>query len=154
MPSSIAPLAQRHGAVAGEMASAVAVVAHRPLGRLLVVLGDVVSAAGLLDFITAATPAFATPSLTARASTPPGPTTSISDKRMGYWGVLLLSTLQQIVLCLYAADDLGADKSRLPTQFSDFEVVLGRVQGSNQRSKVRLKINRNTSVTHQLDLVF
>ena len=43
------PLAQLHGAVAGEVATATAVVAHRPFGRLLVVLGAVVSVAGLLD---------------------------------------------------------------------------------------------------------
>ena len=46
------PLAQLHGAVAGEVASATAVVAHRPFGRLLV-LGAVISVAGLLDLSVA-----------------------------------------------------------------------------------------------------
>ena len=49
VPFSMAPLALLHGAVVGEVASATAVVAHRPFGRLLVVLGAVVSVAGLLD---------------------------------------------------------------------------------------------------------
>ena len=52
-PFSMTPLAQLHGAVAGEVASATAVVAHRPFGRLLVVLGAVVSVAGLLDLSVA-----------------------------------------------------------------------------------------------------
>ena len=76
---STTPLAQLYGAVAGELASATAVVAHRLFGRPLVVLGAVVSVAGFLDLSVAvvATPASSTPSLTARVSTPPGHTAQL-----------------------------------------------------------------------------
>ena len=77
MPFAMASLAQFHGAVAGEMASATAVVTYRPLGRSLVVLCAVVPGVGLLDVsvVTFASPTSTTPSLTARVSTPSSPTT-------------------------------------------------------------------------------
>ena len=67
------PLAQLHGAVTGEVASATAVVAHRPFGRLLFVLGADVSVAGRLDLsgVVVATPASSTASLTAKVSPRP-----------------------------------------------------------------------------------
>ena len=78
VPFSMTLLAQLHGAVVGEVASATAVVEHRPFGRLLVVLGTVVSVAGLLDLSVAveATPASSTPRLPPgcpRPSAPPRP---------------------------------------------------------------------------------
>ena len=86
------PLAQLHGAVAGEVASATAVVAHRPFGQLIVVLGAVVSVAGLLNLSVAvvATPTSSTPSLTDRVSTPPGSTAPVNHERMGCWRALII----------------------------------------------------------------
>ena len=66
------PLAQFHGAVTGEVASATADVARRPFGRLLLVLGADVSVARRLDLsgVVVATLASSTPPLTVRVSTP------------------------------------------------------------------------------------
>ena len=126
------------------MTSVVAVVTHRPLARWLVALGVVVSVAGLLDLpvvVTTSGPASATPSLTAGVSTP------VSDERMGCWGALL-PPAEEIVLRLDHVDYLLAIKHLLPTQFSNFEFVLGRRKASDERAIDRLRIDNNTSITH------
>ena len=58
VPFSMTHLAQLHGAVAGEVASGTVVVAHRPFGRLLVVLGAVVAS---LIFLTILLPLWPRP---------------------------------------------------------------------------------------------
>ena len=81
--------ARLHRAVACKVASATAIKAYRPLGRLLFGLGGIATVSGLLVLFctavlaTVATPAALTPSLTARASTPAAPTAPVRDERMG-----------------------------------------------------------------------
>ena len=116
MPFTMASLAQFDGAVAGEMASATAVVTYRPLGRSLV-LCAVVPGVGLLDVsvVTVASTTSTNPSLTTRVSTPPSPATPISDERMGCWGALAPPFLQEIPLSLNQVDDLITVKNLFPT---------------------------------------
>ena len=82
-------LARFHRAVAFKVASATAIKAYRPLGRLLFGLGGIATVSGLLALFstavlaTVATPAAFNPSLTARASTLVVPTAPVRDERMG-----------------------------------------------------------------------
>ena len=84
---------------------------------LLVVLCAVVPGVGLLDVsvVTVASPTSTTPSLTARVSTPPSPTTPISDERMGCWGALAPPFPQEILRSLNQVDDFITVKNLFPT---------------------------------------
>ena len=156
MPFAMASLAQFYGAVAGEMASATAVVTYRPPGRFLVVLRAVVPGVGLLDVsvVTVASPTSTTTSLTTRVSTPPSPTTPISDERMGCWGGLAHPFLREIPLGLNQVDDLITVKNLFPTLLSKFEVVTFVGKGRNVFAKDCLSIYFDTSITHRLGEVF
>ena len=117
-------LARLQRAVACKVASATAIKAYRPLGRLLFGLGGIATVSGLLVLFctavlaTVATPAALTPSLAVRASTSAAPTAPVRDERMGWRRILLLT--KKLLLRLDKVYNLLALENLLSAQLSKF----------------------------------